>query len=837
MPLTAGRALALATVPTMMFCLSPPNRALADDYFDPAALEFADPQQQTSDLHYFAKPGGQQPGTYSVTVVVNDQELGQADITFVDDGGKLQPVLTPAQLADYGVNVSAFPAFQTLHEGETFTRIEKFIPDASSRFTFANQRLTLSIPQAAMNVQSRGYVDPSRWDDGVPAAFVDYYFSGAQIKSADDGESSRSNYLNLRSGMNLGAWRLRNVSSMQYDQQRRHWDSQSTWLQRDVRSLKSLLRIGDTYTTGDVFDSIPFRGVQLMSDDEMLPDSQRGFAPTIRGVAHSNAKVTVSQHGYVIYETFVSPGAFAISDLYPTSQSGDLEVKVTESNGAVRTFTQPFSAVPFMLREGRGKFSLSAGRYHAGSDSVRSPEFLQGTLFYGLSAGFTLYGGTQLAQDYQSWALGMGRGFGEFGSLGGDVTQAVTRTPSGKRYAGHSLRAQYQKDFVSSGTSFSLASYRYSSSGYYDFAEASALESEQGQVDNRRRREELSVTQSLGGLGSLAISAWSQEYWHRQGQDETVHLGFYSAWKGISWGAGYYYTRSSDQEKNDRSWSFNINIPLGGPLSDSTVSYNTTSDSNGYTSQQVSLYGAMPTRTNLFYSVQQGYGNQGRGSNSSVALDYHGGFGNAQLGYRHDAASNQLTWGGAGSVVAHPHGITFGQTVGESFAIVRAPGAAGVAVQNGNNVRTDWRGYAVVPSLTAYRKNVITLDTESMADDTDVDQEGQTVIPGGGAVVMANYRTHIGNRVLFTLRNAQGPLPFGASARLVEEEESGNAPGGMVADGGQVYLSGVPQKGTLAVSWVVNNQSQSCTLHFQLPDNPQQSLNTVKTVSGLCQTR
>ncbi|VTN81131.1 type 1 fimbriae anchoring protein FimD [Klebsiella pneumoniae] len=173
LPVTAGRAVALATVPTMMFCLSPLSRAMADDYFDPAALEFADPQQQTSDLHYFAKPGGQQPGTYPVTVVVNDQELGQADITFVDDGGQLRPVLTPGQLAEYGVNVSAFPAFQALHEGETFTRIEKFIPDASSRFSFANQRLTLSIPQAAMNVQSRGYVDPSRWDDGVPAAFVD----------------------------------------------------------------------------------------------------------------------------------------------------------------------------------------------------------------------------------------------------------------------------------------------------------------------------------------------------------------------------------------------------------------------------------------------------------------------------------------------------------------------------------------------------------------------------------------------------------------------------------------------------------------------------------------
>jgi outer membrane usher protein len=353
-------------------------------------------------------------------------------VTFVDSNGELQPQLTPAQLAEYGVNVSAFPAFNTLHEGETFTRIERYIPDASSRFDFATQRLNLSIPQAAMNAQSRGYVDPARWDDGIPAAFVNYNLTGSQTRQTDD--SSRSSYLNLRSGVNLGAWRLRNVSSMEYDRTRR-WNSQSTWLQRDLKSLKSLLRMGDTFTTGDVFDSVQFRGVQLMSDDEMLPDSQRGFAPTIRGMAHSNAKVTISQHGYVIYETFVSPGAFAINDLYPTAQSGDLEVQVKESDGSVRTFTQPFSAVPFMLREGRVKFSLSAGRYHSGQSQARSPTFLQGTLFYGLPAEFTLYGGSQLAQDYQSWALGVGRGFGELGSLGGDATWANTTTPSGKRSA------------------------------------------------------------------------------------------------------------------------------------------------------------------------------------------------------------------------------------------------------------------------------------------------------------------------------------------------------------------------------------------------------------------
>ncbi|WP_426729183.1 fimbria/pilus outer membrane usher protein [Klebsiella pasteurii] len=820
-------------LPTALILLCQSGIARAEDYFDPAALEFANPQQKTADLHYFAKTGGQQPGTYPVSIWVNNQEIAQSEVTFVDSNGALQPQLTPAQLAEYGVNVSAFPAFNTLHEGEPFTRIERYIPDASSRFDFATQRLNLSIPQAAMNVQSRGYVDPARWDEGIPAAFVNYNLTGSQTRQSDD--NSRSSYLNLRSGVNFGAWRLRNVSSMEYDRTRR-WNSQSTWLQRDLKSLKSLLRMGDTFTSGDVFDSVQFRGVQLMSDDEMLPDSQRGFAPTIRGMAHSNAKVTISQHGYVIYETFVSPGAFAINDLYPTAQSGDLEVQVKESDGSVRTFTQPFSAVPFMLREGRVKFSLSAGRYHSGQSQTPSPTFLQGTLFYGLPAEFTLYGGSQLAQDYQSWALGVGRGFGELGSLGGDATWANTKTPSGKRSAGHSLRVQYQKDFAGTGTSFSLASYRYSSGGYYDFSEANALESRNGLVDNKRSREEISVSQAFGGMSSLAISAWSQEYWHRQSRDETIHLGFYSAWRGVSWGVGYYYTQSSDRQKADRSWSFNLSIPLGGPLAESAISYSTTSDNNGRTSQQASLYGSIPRNPHHYYSLQQGYANGGQGSNSSASLDYHGGYGTAQLGYRQDSGSHQLTWGAAGSIVAHPHGVTLGQTVGDSFAIVRAPGAADVAIQNGSNVHTDWRGYAVVPSLTAYRKNTITLDTESLADDADVELEGQTVIPGGGAVVQANYQTHIGNRVLFTLSDSRGPLPFGASVRLRKaEDEQGAVPGGMVADGGQVYLSGIPQEGTLDVAWNADNISRKCALHFHLTDTVQQGQSPVKTVSGVCQ--
>ncbi len=177
----------------------------------------------------------------------------------------------------------------------------------------------------------------------------------------------------------------------------------------------------------------------------MLPDSQRGFAPTIRGVAHSNARVSVRQHGYTIYETYVAPGAFVISDLFPTSQSGDLEITVHESDGSERTFTQPYSSVAFMLREKRLKFSASAGRYNSPDAEGDTPPFVQASAFYGLSSSLTLYGGAELSGHYQALALGLGKDFGRFGALGVDTVAAKAHLSDDRLALGQQIRAQYQK--------------------------------------------------------------------------------------------------------------------------------------------------------------------------------------------------------------------------------------------------------------------------------------------------------------------------------------------------------------------------------------------------------
>lgn len=82
----------------ILFC--PLRGARADDYFDPAALEFSSDQHHATDLHYFAREGGQQPGTYHVTLLLNNRVIDSRDVSFVQgragrDGGERQRFFRP----------------------------------------------------------------------------------------------------------------------------------------------------------------------------------------------------------------------------------------------------------------------------------------------------------------------------------------------------------------------------------------------------------------------------------------------------------------------------------------------------------------------------------------------------------------------------------------------------------------------------------------------------------------------------------------------------------------------------------------------------------------------
>ena len=843
-----ARCFRLAPLAVLLLLMA--NQAYAQDTFNVHALELDNPDSTPVDISQFSEPGEQAPGKYRVDIYMNGELQDTRDVSFVTGpDGKLQPQLTPTQLENYGVDLHSIPDFRDMPGDKVISDLSKYIPQSSTDFRFDSQKLLITVPQITMKPSAQGAVDPKYWDEGMPAAIANYNFTGSNTKMDEDGSRDNSYFLNLRSGINLGGWRLRNYSTWNYNSSDSHtengkgddennystdtenegsqssWDSINTYLQHDLPAIRGQFTAGDSYTPSDVFDSIQFRGAQVASDDNMLPDSQRGFAPTVRGIANSNAQVTVRQNGAVIYQTYVPPGAFSITDLYPTSSSGDLQVTIKEASGQERTFLQPFSNVPVMQREDRLKYAFTAGEYRAPYSDEDEPVFGQATVLYGLPHDVTVYGGLQTSGRYNALAGGMGFSLGELGSASVDATQANTTLDNGNSKEGQSYRFQYSKDIAATDSTVTLAGYRYSTEGFYTFQEALDYQAyERGDYssnlqNNKRSKIQIDLSQNLmgGDLGSLSFSGYQQDYWNEEGYERNASVSYSNSWNSITWTVMYTYSEQPYSENdNDQQLAISVSIPLSKWLPNAYANTNTTTDMHGKTSNQAGISGTALEDSNLSYSVSSGYGNRGEGSSGMANADYKGTYGEVNGGYNYSNDSQQINYGAQGAIVAHPYGITLAQSAGDmaSMALVRAPGADGAKVENNTGVHTDWRGYTIVPYLSSYRRTRIALDPQSLSDDVDIEQNVQTVVPTAGALVMADFKTRTGGRVLMNLMHGQQAVPFGATVSLVDDETNT----GIVGEQGQVYLSGVPQKGTLMAKWG-NGSDEQCSGKFALPAN------------------
>ncbi|WP_340617735.1 fimbria/pilus outer membrane usher protein [Xenorhabdus entomophaga] len=795
------------------------NKAYAEEYFNINALETHSGFPENIDLSIFTQEDQQPPGHYWVDIYLNREKVDTGNIDFIIVNNKLSPRLKVQQLKKMGVNIESFPKLLNLTQETELTDLGQYISSASTSFDFKHQRLDISIPQAALTRQAQDYVPPHLWDQGLTSLLLNYNYNGSIDWHDNQSGSTKNHFLNLRMGANWEAWRLRNYST--YSSQNRKWQNINTYLQRDIHALKSQLILGDSYTPSPIFDSFQFRGIQLSSDDNMLPDSLKGFAPTIRGIAQSNAQVTIKQNGYIIYESYVSPGPFIINDLYPTTSTGDMEIIVKEADGKERRSVQTFSTVPLMLRENSLRHSLTLGKYQSNSRRGKEPYFMQGTVIYGISNRITAYGGTTIAKDYQSIALGTGYSLSDWGSFSFDATYAKTNLIPDSSSYGQSYRFQYAKDLSRTGTNFTLAGYRYSTQNFYDFKDANELDTAINGIihnnTNKRSKLQLHINQSLGDWGSIYLSAFQQNYWHQKGYERNVNAGYNKNYNSINYSLNYSHSAFPGSAHNEQIVSFSVQIPLDRWLKNSWVSYNMTSSKNSDTSHQLSLNGTALEDDKLIYNIQQNYTSHNKGAGGNINAEYKGSYGQINAGYNYDKYSSQLNYGLNGGIVVHPYGITLSQSLGDTLVLVRANGASGVKVQNHTGIKTDWKGYAIVPYVSNYRKNRIALDTYSMGNNVDIDINTQTIIPTQGSLTLANFQTRIGYRVLMVLSHKGKEIPFGATATLEKQHDIDEPNSAIVSNDGQVYLSGIPKSGQVWVKWG-HKEIQGCRVNYRLPD-------------------
>lgn len=803
-------------------------------YFAPSSLEGDGLSQQDIDLTLFSKENGQLPGTYQTKVIMNKRYIDDKSITFINDPTKaLRPQLTPEQLRQWGIRVDAYAELARLPANEPLDKpLGDYIPFATMTFEFNTMTLHISMPQAAIDAHYGDEVAASSWNDGVPVLFANYAFSGSERRGSNQiGYSSQ--YLNLRSGANLGGWRLRNYSTWNQSDKTQSWQTINTWLQHDIRFLKAQFIAGENSTRGEVFDSLQYRGINVASDEQMLPYNQRGFAPIIRGIASSNAEVSVRQNGYVIYQANVAPGAFEISDLYSTSNSGDLEVTIKEADGTEHRFTQPYSSVAIMQRPGNIRYEVTVARFRADdTQATNEPLFAQGSVIYGLNNFLTFFGGATTSPDYQAFDVGTGVMLGELGTISTDVTLARAKLDNNEQHNGQSWRLMYSKQIAATDTNFTLASYRYSTGGYYTFADANekhdANDSDWSYSYNKRSRIQLNLTQSLLN-SNVYISGYQQDFWQTSRKERSITSGINRMIGGISVNLAYTYSKTSD-EPSDQMLSLGFNLPFSHWLPKSWASYNLSTSKQGSTTHNVGLNGTLLDDDRLSYSLQQSRTNHDGGESSSLYSSYRSQYANLNAGYAYASDnSQQLSYGISGGVVAHPAGVTLSQPLGEQFAIVSAKGASGVRFANQRGIQTDLLGNAIIPSLTPYQENIIRIDTTSLPSDVDTDATAVTVVPSRNAAVSTEFSAHVGYRVLVSLSRPDGRvIPFGAVASVDNLSLSG-----IVNDRGVLYLAGVGETIPLTVKWG-NSAEQRCHADIVLSPSSDTTHSGIHQVSALC---
>lgn len=770
----------------------------ADDYFNLSVLETETPLENTGAVEAYLRHNGLSPGQYLTSIVWNEDRLDKRNLTYLlsKDNSALIPQFTKAELAELGVKVDAVAALQPLDDNAPVGDISEYIPGARYDFSPDTQVLQLRIPQQFRNPRLPGETNPANWDDGIPAIWSSYYVSGSRQQTGAD--SSRANFASLDSGVNIGPWRFRNTSNWGSDT---GWQSINTTLERDVKRLRSQFRAGQTSTNGELFDSVQMTGVTLETDTAMSPSGLQGFAPVVRGIANSDAKVTVKQNGYTIYQTNVSAGPFELRDLSQVTAGADLEVTVEEADGTQRSFIQASSSVPIMQREGALKYSVSAGKYRDVNHG-EEPAFGQATLIYGLPFGTTVYGGVLGASMYRAGLIGVGADLHRLGSFSLDLTQAQTAFADTRgKSTGQSWRAQYAKDFPATDTTLTLASYRYSTSGFYTFQEA--LDQRNGGYDdndiysyrnayNRRSRLQLNVSQSLNGWGSVYANAWQQNYWGMSGRERSVSLGYSSSWHGANWSVNYSLTKTPSTP-DDRQFSLSLNIPLSRFLPEAWATYNLTSSKTGTATHQVGINGSLLEDNNLTYNLQQNYTRDNVGNGAYLSSRYRASMGDFGTSYSYQKNSKQWGYIAQGSVVGHSHGVTLGRSVQDAFAVVHITDGDNVKVESAQGIYTDAWGNAIVPTLTPYRRNTVTVNTHGR-DDIDIQDAAVDTIPTRGAVVAADFSARAGKRALLTLTHHHGVVPFGAVLSM----EGMTA---IVGEGGEVYVTGLKGTQAFTVQW------------------------------------
>ncbi|MBM3106220.1 outer membrane usher protein [Pseudomonas sp. V1] len=799
---------------TALCCVTTWASAAEEFQFNTDVLDLKD--RENLDLGVFASANFIMPGRYSLVVHVNGDSLTEFYVDYLpaeNDPKSSVACLSPSLVNELGLKEKTTKSLNWWHDGACLDLTS--VPGMQARGNLSASALYVNIPQDQLEYTAANWDPPSRWDEGISGALFDYNFN-AQTTERKRGKG-RSDSLsgNGTTGVNLGAWRLRGDWQTQMQRSEdQPTQNQFAWSRfyalRAVPSLRSNLIVGEDYLDSNLFGSFRYTGVNLSSNDNMLPPNLRGYAPEVSGVARTNARVMIRQQGRVLYDTQVPQGAFRIQDLND-AVSGQLDVRVEEQDGSVQEFQMDTASIPYLTRPGTVRYKLATGKPSDWEHQLDGPAFATGEFSWGVSNGWSLYGGGLGSKDYGSLAVGVGRDLMVFGALSFDVTQSRATLPEHDTLSGKSYRASYSKRFDEYDSQVTFAGYRFSEENYMSMNEF--IEARRGGQPLNQSKELYTATlskQFRDSALSVYLNYNHQTYWSSQASDRySLSLSRYfdiGGLKNLSLSLTAYQNKANGT--TDDGAYLSVSIPW-----DNTRSFSYSASTNrGDTSHSLSYYDRIDERNH--YMLSAGKASSGDTANGYLSHDGDQAQVVASASYQTgEYTSVGLSLQGGATLTGQGAALHRSSIMGGTRLLVDTQGVANIPVRgNGGITRTNRFGKAVVTDVNSYYRNQASIELDSLADDVEATQSITQMTLTEGAIGYRSFDVIAGHKAMVVIRMTDNRAPpFGATAQNSRGQETG-----IVGEDGSTYLSGMKPGETMSLHW-----DGSARCHFTLPDQVQ----------------
>ena len=805
--------LATLSLAVMSACFSTVNHALASDVieFNTDVLDVKD--KENINLSQFSRAGYIMPGVYSLELKVNNDNLEEESIPFYappDDPDGSMACLSPEVTAKLALTTDSLRSLTWWHDGQCLD--VNSLPGLQLQADLATSSLYVSIPQAYLEYSAPNWDPPSRWDEGVSAIIADYNLNGNVNRSYRGDHNSYALNGNGVTGINVGSWRARAdwqgrlnhaTGSDQPVNTKFQWTR--FYAYRAVPSLAAKLVIGEDYLVSNIFDTFRFIGASLRSDLNMLPPNLRGYAPEVTGIAKTNATVTISQQGRIIYSEQVAPGPYRIQNLNDAI-SGKLDVKVEEQDGSVQEFSLDTANLPYLTRPGQLQYKLALGKPSSIDRKNEGDNFITGEFSWGISNGWSLFGGSLNSQNYNSLSLGIGRDLLMFGAISADIVHSFAKLKEQGNFTGSAYRLSYAKRFDEIDSQIQFAGYRFAERDYMSMADFLQARNHGLIYGKSKELYTVSLSKNFKDLGFSAFLSYNhQTYWDRKGTD------YYSlsVSKYLDIGSVKNVSMSLSANRNmyngvtDDSLFLSVSMPLENGAN---IGYSMNS-SRYDTVNRVSYYDQINDRTNY----QLSSGTSRKGASGSAYISHQGDIArvSANTSYQHNQYS-AYGLSASGGLTISPDGAGFHRmnTMGGTRMLVDTDGVPNVPIKGyGAPVESNSFGKAIVGDVNSYYRSKVYIDLNELPNDMEASQTVAKVTLTEGAVGYRKFPVISGSKMMVALSIPGGSYPpFGAQ---VTNDNNKNT--GIVGDEGSTYISGINTGSVMTVRWGKNS---ACKITF-----------------------